>query len=98
MVFSLILSGCQAKSEQQQDTVQSTTSVNPISSNAVPVNLSNKLLCKKSFSPPIKDVTKLKEMLMKSGKITSEMSDAEVKMVINKYIQNKRAAFKKCNK
>jgi len=94
----LIISGCQAKSEQQKETAQSTSSVNPISINEVPTKPSHKPLCKKNYSPPIKDITKLKEMLIKSGKITTDMNEAEVKIAINKYIQNKRAAFKKCNK
>ena len=93
MILSFIISGCQAKPEQQQDTVQLTSPANQSS-----INVINKPLCKKSYSPPIKDVDKLKTMLLKSGKITSEMSDEEVRAAINKYIQNKRAAFNKCNK
>ncbi|MFT5757881.1 MAG: hypothetical protein ACI9LM_002618 [Alteromonadaceae bacterium] len=95
VTVSLIFTGCQAKTRQLEEQVI-TESVAPPST--VSPQVINKLPCKKFYSPPIQEVTKLKVMLMKSGKITSEMSDAEIKVAINQYIKNKRSAFKSCRK
>jgi hypothetical protein len=95
VILSLIVSGCQAKTEQVKEQ-EAPLLITP--SHIVPTSLVKKGPCKKSYSPPIKDIAKLKEMLIKNGTITSGMSNEEVKAIVNQYIENKRAAFKVCKK
>jgi len=66
------------------------------------VNTKNQLIktglpCKAS-SPPIKDKSKLKKVLIDNGTITVEMSDEMANKVVNDFIKKKREAFKRCNK
>jgi len=93
LLSSFIVIGC-----QERTTSRGVTPQNISTANEAPTNLNKKPQCKKSYSAPIKDITKLKVMLIKSGKITAEMNEAEVEVAINEYIRKKRAAFKKCNK
>jgi hypothetical protein len=58
----------------------------------------SKMPCKPSMSPPIKDKSKLKVLLEKQGRITSDMTPAQVDKTINDYIRKKRAAYKSCQK
>jgi hypothetical protein len=95
VISSLIVTGCQAKTEQVKEQ-EAPLLIAP--SHTVPTSLIKKRPCKKSYSPPIKDIAKLKEMLMKSGRITSDMNNVEINKVVNQYVKNKRAAFKACKK
>ncbi|GHE97501.1 hypothetical protein [Thalassotalea profundi] len=49
-------------------------------------------------SPPIKDKSKIQEMLLKSGKITADMTPQQIEKAVNSYIRNKNAAFNDCGK
>jgi len=93
LLSSFIVIGC-----QERVTIKEVTPQKLSTANEVPTNLNKKQQCNKSYSAPIKDTTKLMAMLIKSGKITAEMTEAEVKVAINEYIRKKRAAFKKCYK
>jgi len=95
LLFGLIVTGCQVNNEK----IQKQEIAEPVVPSSIsPSSVVNRAACKKSYSPIIKDIAKLKVMLMNNGKITSDMTDAEVKIAINQYIKNKRAAFKKCRK
>jgi len=95
LLFGLIVTSCQVNNEK----IQKQEIAEPVVPSSIsPSSVVNRAACKKSYSPIIKDIAKLKVMLMNNGKITSDMTDAEVKIAINQYIKNKRAAFKKCRK
>lgn len=92
VLLVITLSGCleeEAKVEVKQES--SAERVLPIAPIA-------KLPCKKSMSAPIKDKTKIKNMLEKSGRITADMSPQQIDKVVNNYIRKKNAAFKDCQK
>lgn len=80
------ISACTSTEEAPQETVAVANA--PVS----------KMPCKPSMSPPIKDKSKLKVLLEKSGRITSEMTPAQIDKVINEYIRKKRAAYNSCKK
>ena len=52
--------------------------------------------CKSSYSPPIKDKTKIKDMLKRSGKITLKMTESEQKHIVDNFIHNKMNTNKSC--
>lgn len=94
LVFNL--SGCQEQEAQEaKASIKEESSTERVEPIIAPIA---KLPCKKSMSPPIKDKTKIKNMLEKSGRITPEMSPQQVEKVVNDYISNKKAAFKDCLK
>lgn len=62
------------------------------------VNNKFKLPCVKGTSPLIKDTTKLKNMLLASGKITAKMTAQQAEKIVKNYIKKKRDAFKHCKK
>jgi len=62
------------------------------------VNSKPKLPCVKGTSPLIKDTTKLKHMLLASGKITAEMTAQQADKIVKDYIKKKQDAFKHCKK
>ncbi len=83
----LLLSACQAEPQKTQT--------------SQPENSAKLLLkktCLKGTSPQVQDKTKLKQMLIKSGKITTQMSSTEANKIINDYIKKKQDAFKHCQK
>ena len=45
--------------------------------------------CKNYSSPPIKDKSKIREMLLKEGKINAEMSEEEINNFVEQFIRNK---------
>lgn len=57
-----------------------------------------KIPCPQATMPYIKDTTKLKKMLLSSGKITKEMSVKQVNKMVKNYIKKKRDAFNRCKK
>lgn len=82
-IACLLLIGCKTNGEEQAPEQP----VNKETLKTVP--------CKNAM-PPIRDKSKLKEMLQASGKITPEMSEATQEQIVNDYIKQKRAAFKRC--
>ena len=92
-----ILAGCQDTGGLNKKTEAVDEIINQGVINAGQVRIKKTHLCKTS-SPPIKDKSKLKTMLINSGKITAEMSDKETKTIIKNYINKKQQAFKRCKK
>jgi len=88
-VVWISLSGCQ-KSSPVTD--------NAIAMNKQPIHMRPKLPCLSGTTPYIKDTTKLKKMLLASGKITVEMSVEQVNKIVKNYIKKKQDAFKRCKK
>lgn len=86
-----LLASCQEGSEKSNAvaTEQSATKTTLINKVDLPC---------KAASPMIKDKSKIKKMLMDSGKITADMSEEMANKVVNNYIKNKQEAFKRCKK
>ena len=59
-------------------------------------NLNLPLICRKPS--PIIDIWKLEPILIKSGKITSEMTRKHKKSILNKYVKDKNLTYKRCIK
>lgn len=47
-------------------------------------------------SPPVQDKSKIKAMLLKSGKITPEMTDEQADKVVNDFIRAKQTPKNTC--
>ena len=60
--------------------------------------VTTKLPCIKPTTPFIKDKTKLKQMLINSGKITTNMSAEQANKIVKDYINKKRDALNRCKK
>jgi len=96
---TLAISGCKGTSEatlSEESNVQQEVNVEDTSS--VEVKVAKKKLPCKTSSPPIKDKSKLKKMLMANGRITPDMSDEMANKVVRDYIKKKRDAYKRCKK
>lgn len=99
----ILLFGCQETQliETNENKVTKTSDIAAEDKNQAEVSNATKLkkplLCK-AGSPPVKDFEKLKVMLTKSGKITTEMSAEQAHQVIKSYIKKKQDAFKRCQK
>ncbi len=85
----LLLSACQA--EPQKTQTQTSQAENS-------AKLLLKKTCLKGTSPQVQDKARLKQMLIRSGKITTQMSSTEANKIINDYIKKKQDAFKHCQK
>jgi len=85
----VLLTACNNTEKSEQGTVQESPS---ISEQPEQKPLFKKLPCPIKQSPPIKDKHKIKEMLLKSGKITADMSEEKVMQLVNDYIRKKQAA------
>ena len=94
LVFIIFLAGCQNPSEVKNLENQSVELEVVKTENHV---IKTSLPCKAS-SPPIKDKTKLKKMLIDNGTIAADMSEEMANKVVNDFIKKKRDAFKRCKK
>ena len=91
VLSTIILVGCQNKSEQpssQQTNSTATTSKLP-TGNKIPQ-------CKKPA--PVHDIWKLEPLLIKSGEITSDMTQEEKEKAIKAFIARKNAQYQTCLK
>jgi len=99
----IVIAGCQKTLDvsQNADAVSKTAVETEEENKGTVANISTKMknptLCK-AGSPPLKDKSKLKNMLVNSGKITAEMSVQQINQVIRNYINKKQKAFKRCKK
>lgn len=96
------LTSCSSIPQEADNTrgLQSIESSNTISPDAHSVELANdkKQIISCGSMPPIRDRSKLKSNLIKSGVITPEMSLEEADEKVAEFIRNKQQAFKDCNK
>ncbi len=92
MVCAIAITGCQAATSHPNNSKESAQ----IAANKK-IKKKRPMPCK-AGSPPIKDRSKLKTMLTKSGKITNDMPLKKINDVINDYIKKKQQAFTHCNK
>ena len=49
-----------------------------------------------SASPPVIDSPKIRQMLVNNGRITDDMTEEQIKQVVNVYINKKMKAIRKC--
>jgi bacillopeptidase F (M6 metalloprotease family) len=101
VIASITLLGCQREEAPTTTTPPATLSANDAAntegSHTSKAALAKKLtLPCKGTMPPIRDKSKLKKMLIDSGKITSDMTDDEANQIVSNYIKKKRAALDKC--
>ncbi len=94
-VLMLALLGCQS---EQQASSSSEATVIASEHTEKPLKTHVKKACLKGTSPQVQNKAKLKEMLVKSGKITAQMTATEANKIINDYIKKKQDAFKNCTK
>lgn len=84
--FSIVLSVTIISCQNQQstvpiDTAKADTTLTPSTYHPIP--------CKNFSSPLIKNKTKIKDMLLKEGKINTDMTKEEIKSYVNEYIKKK---------
>ena len=91
VLSTIIFVGCQNKSEQPSpEHTNSTTTISKLPmGNKVPH-------CKKPA--PVHDIWKLEPLLIKSGEITSDMTQEEKETVIKAFIARKNAQYQACLK
>jgi ribosomal protein L17 len=82
----LLLQGCQQKSAPL------------VTKNSSKKVVNHKIICQQSTTPPLKNIQKLKEMLVTNGTIDASLSEEEIQRQVNAYIRKKNAAFKSCQK
>jgi len=70
----------------------------PVISSEKATVIKSKLPCIPATTPFIKDKTKLKQMLTKSGRITADMSTEQANLIVKNYINKKREALNNCKK
>ncbi|XQW85218.1 hypothetical protein ACOYR1_00385 [Thalassotalea piscium] len=94
----LLLTACQDKPTiadsaiAQTDATQEKGTLKPETTNVACIN---KNTLKKS--PPVLDKSKIKAMLLKSGKITAEMTAEQADKIVNDFIRAKQKPRKNCN-
>ncbi|MBA6231203.1 MULTISPECIES: hypothetical protein [unclassified Colwellia] len=86
LVVIVLLQGCQQ------------TAVTLVAENSSEKVVNRKIICQQSTTPPLKNVQKLKEMLVSNGIIDASLSKEEIQRQVNAYIRKKNAAFKNCQK
>ncbi|MET1254327.1 hypothetical protein [Aliikangiella maris] len=100
--MATLLFACQS-SNDSKDTTQNTATDTTSSSTTVTEQAPPPLMktdpempnCAQS-SPPILDTSKIENMLIKEGKITTEMDQKQRQKIVNDYINSKRNAYKMC--
>ncbi|MGB1263210.1 MAG: hypothetical protein ACPG52_09890 [Cognaticolwellia sp.] len=93
IIISLMLVACQ--NESPTNIIDNHKNQKAIQQPSSKLDCTNSTLKK---SPPIKDKSKIEAMLLKYGKITTEMTSEEKSAAVNAYIQKKSAAFQNCKK
>lgn len=98
--FSIVflLAACQDKpkilTKENEQLVSSTDSVKVTKTTSTDLVCMNKSVIKKS--PPVHDKSKIKAMLLKSGKITAEMTSEQADKIVNDFIRAKQTPNKNC--
>lgn len=82
IAFSISAMACQNQQTNSiEDTQENTSEVSTLPSLPIP--------CKNFTSPPIKDKSKIKDMLFKEGKINNSMTEEEITQYVNDFIKKK---------
>lgn len=82
IAFSITAMACQNQQTNNiEDTQESTSEVSTLPSLPIP--------CKNFTSPPVKDKSKIKEMLLKEGKINNGMTEEEINQYLSDFIKKK---------
>lgn len=82
IVLSVAIISCQSQqSTDSIDTAKADTTSTPSTYSPTP--------CKNFSSPLIKNKTKIKDMLLKEGKINTDMTKEEINSYVNEYIKKK---------
>ena len=51
-----------------------------------------------SASPPVLDSPKMRQMLVNNGRLADDMTEDQIKQVVNDYINQKNKAIRNCKK
>ncbi|MFT6209099.1 MAG: hypothetical protein ACJA0T_003024 [Colwellia sp.] len=86
LVVILLLQGCQQISAPL------------VAKNSSEKVVNYKIICQQSTTPPLKNIQKLKEMLVTNGTIDASLPKEEIQRQVNAYIRKKNAVFNSCQK
>jgi len=100
VISAFMLPGCRTNANEKESTaLESKTEVTETT------DLTNKgkyenlpKPCAVTKSPPIKDKSKIRALLIKQGKIHADMSEEKIQQLVREYITKKNQAYKQCKK
>ncbi|WP_448547118.1 hypothetical protein [Thalassotalea fusca] len=100
VVSVVMLSGCRTNANEQESTaLESKTEVTETTEKANKGKYENlPKPCAVAKSPPIKDKSKIRELLIKQGKIQADMPEEKIQQLVREYITKKNQAYKLCKK
>jgi len=81
LAFSLSAMGCQVQPTTQ--VIENETNTDIVETKPLPVP------CKNFSAPQIKDKNKIKDMLIKEGKLNDAMTNEEIDLYVNNFIKKK---------